>query len=374
MTGEEPPTVESHDATPSLPGGASPVPRTPGVRELLRLFPDPSSVGRGSIAVEGGITVVAGPGMGRTTLLRQLVSALERERGLPVALVTMPEPERGEGGDGFHRWLASLVEQARAGLLGSALLASAELEPLRAALEEPAVDEGGGAPEVTPRGLERWVARLGAASGRTGGVCLLVDDVDSAAAMPWKIAFMAALRFAFQAAARVTPIYASWRLFLDETAPGSHYFRNVTRPVFLTPLGATPASPGEPPERDALATAAVPGLAPAARARVFELAGGHPQLLEHVLADLRAGLRGDPALLDATGVDALLGGAHAAGERALAARLLAGSPELATTLRELARADAYPFRNLSKVTIASGLVDRDAEDRAVVPELVRAVL
>jgi hypothetical protein len=366
--------VGTHDAIPLLAGGAGMVPRTPGVRDLLRLFPDPSSVGRGSIGVEGGLTVVAGRGMGRTTLLRQLLPALERERGLPVALVAMPDPTDEGGEEGFHRWLACLVEQARTGLLGSALLASPELAPLRAVLEEPAADEIAGGRGVTPRGLERWVKRLGAASGRTGGVCLLVDDVDGAAAMPWKIAFMAALRFAFQAAARVTPIYASWRLFLDETAPGSHYFRNVTRPVFLAPLAAAPAAPGDVSERDALAALALPGLAPAARDRVFALAGGHPQLLERVLADLRAAAPGDAPRLDAAGVDALLAGAPAEEERALAARLIAGSPELAAALRELARAEDYPFRNLSKVMIASGLVDRDAAERAQVPELVRAVL
>lgn len=363
------------DTTESLPGGAAgPVQRVPGLRDLLRLFPDPSSVGRGSIAVEGGITVVAGPGMGRTTLLRQLVPALERERGIPVALITLPSPSGSGGEDDFRAYLAALVAQARAGLLGSELLDSTDQAPLRAALEEPALDEGAEEAGITPRGLERWVARLGGAAARTGGVCLLVDEVDGAAVAPWRVAFMAALRFAFQTAARVTPIYASWRLFLDESSPGSHYFRNVTRPLFLTPLAAAAPDPGEVAERDALVERTLPRLSPAARARAFELAGGHPQLLQRVLSDVRAGVRGEPAALDAPGVDALLAGAPSAEQRALAARLISGSAELATALRELARGRAYPYRNLSRVMVASGLVDRDAQDQARVPELVRAVL
>ncbi len=362
-----PPDSRRADAGAPLP----PVARVPGVRELLRLFPDPVSVGRGSIAVEGGITVVAGPGMGRTTLIRQLVPALERERGIPVALVSMPRPSGASGDAGFQGWLGALVEQARAGLLASKLVAAPEQADLRAALTEPATEDGGSGVRVTPPGLERWVARVGAAA-RTGGVCLLVDDVDLAAAESWKVAFMAALRFAFQASARVTPIYACWRLYLEETSPGSHYFRNVTRPVFLAPLSAAAGAAGEPSERDALVERLLPGLPAAARARVFGLAGGHPQLLERVLSDLRQAA-GPGAGIDAGAVDGLLASALP-GERALAAGVLAHSPELAAALRELARAEAYPYRGLSKVMVASGLVDRDAGERAVVPELVRAAL
>lgn len=365
-----PSTVGDPEAVESA---GAPVTRVPGVRELLRLFPDPSSVGRGSLAVEGGITVVAGPGMGRTALLRQLVPALEQERGLPAALVTMPEPSAAAGDDGFRSFLAALVDQARAGLLASPLVEAPELAPLRAALEQPAHDEAAGGPGLSPRDLERWVTRLGDAASRGGGVCLLVDAVDAAAAMPWKIAFMAALRFAFQAAARVTPIYASWRLFLDESAPGSHYFRNVTRPVFLAPLAAEPRLAGEPSERDAFVDRTLPGLSPSARGRVFALAGGHPKLLQRVLSDLRDAAPAAPAELDAARVDALLAAA-AAEQRALAARFISGSAELASALRELARGRAYPYRSLSKEMVASGLVDRDAEDRARVPDLVRDVL
>lgn len=367
------PRDPSSPPDPRRVGNGAPLPpvaRAPGVRELLRLFPDPVSVGRGSIAVEGGITVVAGPGMGRTTLVRQLVPALERERGIPVAFVSLPDPT-GTGDAGFRRWLGALVEQARAGLLASALVTAPEQAELRAALSEAASEEGASGLEVTPPGLERWVARVGAAA-RTGGVCLLVDDVDRAAAEPWKVAFMAALRFAFQSSARVTPIYACWRLYLEETSPGSHYFRNVTRPVFLAPLSSAPGAAGQPSERDALVERELPGLSGAARARVFALAGGHPQLLERVLSDLRqAG--GEAAAIDGVAVDALVAAALP-GERALAAGLLAHSPELAAALRELARAEAYPYRSLSKVMVASGLVDRDAGERAVVPELVRAAL
>lgn len=364
--------MDLRDLSQALDRAGGPVERVPGVRGLLRLFPDPSSVGRGSLAVEGGVTVVAGPGMGRTTLLRQLLSALERERGIPTALLTMPEAAVGSGDDEFSRWLAALVDQARDGLLASRLLAGPDFETLRRVLEEPATDETLSDPEVTPRGLEGWLRRLGAGAVRTG-VCLLVDDVDGAAGKPWKVAFMAALRFAFQAATRVTPIYASWRLFLDETTPGSHYFRNVTRPVFLAPLAKVAAS-GESSERDALVERVLPGLSAEGRARLFALAGGHPQLLHLVLADLRAAFGGDPSGLDRRTIDALLAGARAAGERALAARLIAGSPELAASLRELLRTEAYPYGSLSKVMVASGLVDSDAAQRAHIPELVAAVL
>ena len=95
---------------------------------------------------------------------------------------------------------------------------------------------------VTPRGLAKWVSALGQAATHAGGMCLLVDDVDVTAETSWKAAFVAALRFTFQSASGITPIYAAWKLFLDESLPGSNYFRNVTRPVFLEPF----ARGGEP--------------------------------------------------------------------------------------------------------------------------------
>ncbi len=58
------------------PGSGAAVLRVPGAREVTRLFPEPSAIGRGSLRVEGGITLVAGPGMGKTTLLGEVARAL----------------------------------------------------------------------------------------------------------------------------------------------------------------------------------------------------------------------------------------------------------------------------------------------------------
>lgn len=332
------------------------VARTPGVRDVVRLFPAPASVGKGHLGIEGGLTVVGGPGMGKTTLLHQLRRALESERGIPVALVTLPRAGTGEEEQAFHRCLGDLVRQVRLQLESSA---STPAEIRRAFEVEPAL-RGGGQP-LSPRELECWVRELARAAAQSTGVALLFDELDRVARAPWRVAFVAALRFVFQAAAGITPVYAAWQLYLDEALPGSNYFRNVTRPLFLEPLSAE--------ARGALFDLGLRGLPEAARRRVTALAGGHPRLLQRVLADLVELLDGrDAAGLGAEEVDALLARGSTALQRAIAAEA-AAAPSLPSTLQALA-AGRYPYRTLAKTLVASGLVDEGEDGIAVVPERV----
>ena len=79
-----------YTSAPQPPDGPAHVARTPGARDVVRLFPEPRAAEHGSLGVEGGITLVAGPGMGRTTVLGQVQAALERERRIPSARVELP--------------------------------------------------------------------------------------------------------------------------------------------------------------------------------------------------------------------------------------------------------------------------------------------
>src|SRR5947208_13719489 len=90
--------------------------RTPGVSDIERLFPSPSSAGRGRLAVEGGVSVVAGPGMGKTSLLANLAHKLDRDRNLVTTLVALPVASTYPGEDGFYAFLGDLVRRLRAGL------------------------------------------------------------------------------------------------------------------------------------------------------------------------------------------------------------------------------------------------------------------
>jgi hypothetical protein len=204
----------------------------------------------------------------------------------------------------------------------------------------------------------------------------MFDDVDAVAPAAWKPAFIAALRFTFQSCAGVTPIYALYRVYGDEAQPGSNYFRNVTRPLFLEPLSATRARDGAS-EREALVRLALPALPQPAIARIDQLVGGHPLLLHALLGALAAALPdgSDGADVTAGDVEALLDHAAVDEQHALAVALLGRTPGLAEALRELVAApEPRPHRGLSRGLVASGLVDQDAGGNAVVPGRVREVL
>ncbi len=346
---------------PLGPDASTRVERVPGARDIARLFQEPASSGRGALTVEGGITVVGAPGMGVTTLLARLSDLLERERAMPVARIELPV-QGGDGGpDAFYRFLGALVDQARAGLLLSPRLRAPDGGALAAALADEPPWEGD-EPAITPRGLERWIAQLAPGARRTGGVCLLVDGIDHAAATSWKAALVAALRFTFQSSVGVTPVYGAWSLFLDESLPGSNYFRNVTRPLFLSPLS--------PRERHALVDAGLPALSPAARARLDALVGGHPRLWHSALSAI-AGALGSPeeaAALAEADVDALLE-RTLADDRAFVAAMLRAAPALAPRLRALRSTPGKASRAL----LASGLVD-ERDGVAVVPARIAALL
>jgi energy-coupling factor transporter ATP-binding protein EcfA2 len=338
------------------------LPRTPGLRDVMRLFPAPVSVGKGHLGVEGGVTLVGAPGLGKTSLLRHLKHALEQERQMPAALVKLPPIDDSAAVDSFPRYLALLVAELREQLLASPLVTWQD-----ALLPEPPWDGGGDGPAMTPRGLERWVRGLGQRAAQAHGLTLLFDDLDRLSVVPWRVAFVAALRFIFQAAAGLTPVYATWRLYFDESLPGSNYFRNVTRPIFLGPLDAAG-------ERSALVDLGLPALPPPTRARLFELAGGHPRLLHQILSDLDERLGpGAEAELTPDELDRLLAAPAGEGARGLVAELITGSPALPSTLAAIGRG-RYRYAELPRSVTASGLVDRDPDGHARVPLLVsRAV-
>jgi hypothetical protein len=228
---------------------------------------------------------------------------------------------------------------------------------------------------MSPRGFQRFIAGLATAGVHSPGLVLLFDDIDHVLRASWKNAFLAALRFTFQSSAGITPFYGIWSLFGDESLPGSNYFRNVTRPIFFEPFAmGTEAEPGE---RRVLIARGFPGLSAAAVARIGRLAGGHPQLLQQVLADLGGSFAGrNPEYLGRLGaddVDAALTPAQVEAQQGLATALLAETPALANPLRMLV-STPLPARALSRALFASGLLDRDENELAFVPWRVRAVL
>ncbi len=350
------------------------VARTPGLADLVRLFPSPSSPGRGRLAVEGGVSVVAGPGMGKTSLLRALASHLEAHRNMAAAYVSVPAASQYPGEDGFYALLGDLVRGLRAALRGSTPMDTPAFERVAQVLAlEPAWDVDGALPGMSPRGMERWIAQLGAAAVQTPGLCLLFDDADNVVGASWKNAFVAGLRFTFQTCAGITPVYALWSLFADESLAGSNYFRNVTRPFFLEPLGGTAYIQGRS-EREILLDVHLSGCPSAASAAIFALAGGHPQLLHRVLGDVCDALDDAHALttLAPGALDALLA-PYAEAQRRLARDLVAGTPGLAAALRDLARQSAGG-RAMPVGLVASGLVDHDAQGVPVLPGRVREVV
>jgi hypothetical protein len=351
-----------YSQAPLPPGHPAFVARTPGVREVVRLFPEPSLADHGSLGVEGGLTFVAGPGMGRTSLLLHLQDALEAERRIPCARVAVPDGARALG---FHAFLGSLAEAARTALLASPSVAAPEHDALRAVLSQPItadVPEGQGA--LTPRGLQDWIGGVGRAAAQGRGCCLLFDDLDRVAGAEWAGALVAGLRFTFQAASGVTPAFALWHLYFEESMPGSNYFRNVTRPLFVAPL--------EGPERAALFGVDLGGLPPEARVRVDELAGGHPQLLQRLLGGLASALaEGEAEALTPAAVDLRLLPGEAARQEAVRT-LLARVPQLRPALGRLdALSPPLAFSSLPPALATSGLARRDERGMAVLPAWIR---
>src|SRR5215218_5760852 len=103
--------------------------RTPGVADIERLFPSPSSAGRGRLAVEGGVSVVAGPGMGKSSLLANLARRLDGDRNLATALVAAPRAAGYPGEGGFYAFLADLVRALRGALAASPRLGEPVFAP-----------------------------------------------------------------------------------------------------------------------------------------------------------------------------------------------------------------------------------------------------
>ena len=337
------------------------VDRHPGVAEIERLFPSPVAMGKGSLALEGGVSVVAGPGMGKTTLFRQLASKLQRTRGLTTGIVTLPSVSSYSDESGFYAFLGALVQSIRAAL------SEATQQPIVEVLsEEPAWDAPPGH-LMTPRGFERFITRLAQAAVHTPGICLLFDDVDEVNVAAWKGPFISALRFVFQTSSGITPIYALWKVFADESLPGSNYFRNVTRPIFLEPLDLM--------SRITLADKQLPALSLAAKQAVARMAGGHPLLLQRILSQLSAGLP-DPlqqaALLPAN-IKVALGDAFVDEQRQLVRELLSGSGALATALSDLHR-KRLTYATLPRGLVASGFVDSDDAGVATLAERVADVI
>ncbi|MDX2024590.1 MAG: hypothetical protein SF187_30390 [Deltaproteobacteria bacterium] len=354
------------------------VDRQPGVAEIERMFPSPVAEGKGRKAVEGGVSVVAGPGMGKTSLLAQLAAKLHRDRRLITAQITIPDVGSYADEAGFYAFLGEIVLRTRQSLLQAMqgitppAAQDASYNEIHAALQlEPSWD----VPEtqaMTPRGFERFIATLAQAALHTPGICLLFDDVDKVATAPWKGPFISALRFVFQASSGITPIYALWTLFGDESLPGSNYFRNVTRPVFLEPLSADASTPGS---RFELVAVGFPELVPSTRLAISRLVGGHPLLLQKFLADLaqrvpdvdaRAQL-GPEHLAAALGPDAV------AEQQQLVATLLSMSARLGTALADL-EGKGLPYASLPRGLVASGFVDKDDEGFATLIERAREVL
>lgn len=350
------------------------VARSPGLDDIERMFPSPSSSGRGRLAVEGGISIVAGRGMGKTSLMLQLARRLDEHREIATALVSMPHVGAYPEEDGFYAYLGDLVRMLREALRASPRVQHGSFRPVADALAiEPTWDTPGVRPGLSPRGMERWIGALGAAAVHTPGIALLFDDVDRVNSITWRNAFVAGLRFTFQTCAGITPIYAVWNIFADESLPGSNYFRNVTRPLFLEALSSHAIAPATS-ERRALIDVDLAELSDAAALEVSRLVGGHPQLLQRVLGDLATALPADAVLAKVTAAEArAMLDANADAQRSIARACLAETPALATALREIVRAEQTP-RTLSRGLQATGLVDADIAGRPFVPERVREVL
>ena len=357
-----------YTSAPLPPDSPAHVARTPGARDVVRLFPEPRAAEHGSLGVEGGITLVAGPGMGRTTVLGQVQAALERERRIPSARVELPVQASDAG---FYSFVGALASGARDALARSRCLAEPEHAPLRAALAQPLpFDVTSDPAALSVRGLQSWITELGRAAAQGRGCCLLFDGLDAVAQRDWASALVAGLRFTFQAAGGVTPIFALWDLYFEESLPGSNYFRNVTRPIFISPLSAAPAGTSE---RDQLIDVSLAGLGAPARAAAGAIAGGHPGLLQATLAALAE--RVDAAALpglDAATVRALLAPARPE-LRDRAAALLARVPQLQSALRRLAE-ESVAHAALPRALLTAGLVDLAADGRATLPECVRDAL
>lgn len=355
--------IDSPFTTASL-GPADPrfLTRVPGVREIDHLFAVPASVGRGTLGVEGGVSVVAGPGMGKTSLLNRLARILDEQRGFATAIVRAPgiRPYRDESG--FYPYLGAILGGIEQGLRRSTEAASLVGD------FSSAHQAGEG---VTPRVFEERIRAIGAAASHATGLCLLLDDLDGIVEAPWRHAFVAALRFTFQSCPGVTPIYAVWLLFRDESLAGSNYFRNVTHPVFLSPLLSSESADGG--GRAALIRSGLPDASAGDVARISEVGGGHPQLLHRLAGDVlssgwRPGCGAD--------VDGLLDPRVVEEQRTLVRSLLAASPGLDEALRGHARKGSAgaAYRSLPKGLIASGLVDEAPDGQVRIPERVRDCL
>ncbi|MCG5052246.1 MAG: ATP-binding protein [Myxococcales bacterium] len=343
--------------------------RHPGVLEIERLFPSPVTADKGSVAIEGGVSIVGGPGMGKTSLLAQLAAKLDRDRQLTTATVTFPQLRDYASEEGFYPFVGQLVTRIRDALLASPRLHDPLLAPVAGALQA-APSWDGPAPEtMTPRGFERFIGPLAQAAQRTPGVCLLFDDVDPVTTAPWRGPFISALRFVFQASTGITPIYALWTLFGDESLPGSNYFRNVTRPVFLEPLAEDQEG-----ARQAL-IASLDVQREDTRRALAHLWGGHPLLLQQGLSALDEALVTPESRANLTpeGIDAALGPARVDAQLALVRSLLDRSMGLPAALRELAQSPV-PFNKLPRGLVASGFVDRTDDGLSCLPPRVGAAL
>jgi hypothetical protein len=352
--------------------------RQPGVAEIERMFPSPVAEGKGRKAVEGGVSVVAGPGMGKTSLLAQLAAKLHGDRRLITAKIDIPDVTPYLSESGFYDFLGEIVLRTRRALvqamqtMTSPSTQDAAYNEIHAALQqEPAWDVADGQ-AMTPRGFERFIATLAQAALHTPGICLLFDDVDKVGTAPWKGPFISALRFVFQASSGITPIYALWTLFGDESLPGSNYFRNVTRPVFLEPLAADASAPGS---RFELMNLGLPDLLAPTRAAISRLVGGHPLLLQTLLRDLAEQVpdAGACARLAPDQISATLGTRIVDYQQRVVAHLLSLSTGLGAALVDLER-KRLPYATLPRGLVASGFVDRDDDGVAVLIERVREVL
>lgn len=341
------------------------VERRPGVQDIERLFPSPVTAGKGRMAVEGGVSVVGGPGMGKTSLFAQLASVLAGDRRFTTATVPFPTAENYTGEAGFYAFLAELVLRIHSGLRQSQRVQENPDSALAVALQAPPAWDVPGAQAMTPRGFERFITTIAHSALHTPGICLLFDDVDQIGSATWKGPFISALRFVFQTSSGITPIYALWTLFGDESLPGSNYFRNVTRPVFLEPLAAeSSAAVGE--TRSKLIGLGMPELSDDTRLAVARLAGGHPLLLHRVLADLQAQLptASNRAALMPEQIDAALGVNLVAAQRNLVGQLLGHSLGLPAALAELRR-KRMVYADLPRGLVASGFVDQTDDGVAV---------
>ena len=339
------------------------VDRQPGVQDIERLFPSPVTAGKGRMAVEGGVSVVGGPGMGKTSLFAQLASRLTEDRRITTATVPFPAVSQYLGDEGFYAFLGELVLRIRGGLLQSQHVLEDASCPVALALHPEPVWDVSGAQAMTPRGFERFITHVAQAALHTPGICLLFDDVDQITMAPWKGPFISALRFVFQTSSGITPIYALWTLFGDESLPGSNYFRNVTRPVFLEPLARGSA---DTETRSKLVATVMPELSAEVGVSIGQLAGGHPLLLQRLLADLsiQVPAAADRQALTPQTIEQAFGSAMVAEQRQLVLNLLGLSPGLGAALASL-RSKKMPYLSVPKGLVSSGFVDQTDDGIAV---------